>query len=114
MRVVGCQFNPDGEFSTLTRPNPQYKEAFEMGIEIAADSDVIIATDPDADRMGIAVKDKNSEYSVLTGNQIALISMPPRYLRRTSGTTMEPSARWFCSTMAGKIREVARPEPFRV
>lgn len=73
MRVVGCQFNPDGEFSTLTRPNPQYKEAFEMGIEIAADSDVIIATDPDADRMGIAVKDKNSEYSVLTGNQIALL-----------------------------------------
>ena len=44
----------------------------------------------------------------------SITSMPPRYFLRTSGTTMEPSARWFCSTMAGKIREVARPEPFRV
>ena len=44
----------------------------------------------------------------------SMTSMPPRYFLRTSGTTTEPSARWFCSTMAGKIREVARPEPFRV
>ena len=44
----------------------------------------------------------------------SMTSRPPRYLRRHSGTTMEPSARWFCSTRAGKIREVARPEPLRV
>ena len=44
----------------------------------------------------------------------SMTSRPPRYLRSTSGTTTEPSARWFCSTMAGKMREVARPEPLRV
>ena len=50
-----------------------------------------------------------------TGMLIFLvISMPPRYLRSTSGTTTLPSARWFCSTMAGKMRDVARPEPLRV
>lgn len=73
VRTVGCQYHPDGEFPTLTRPNPQYLEAFATAIEIASDSDVIIATDPDADRMGIAVKDKSGEYKTLTGNQIALL-----------------------------------------
>ncbi len=73
VRDVECQSHPDGEFPTLTRPNPQYLEAFSTAIDIASGADVIIATDPDADRMGIAVKDKSGEYKTLTGNQIALV-----------------------------------------
>ena len=59
-------------------------------------------------------KGRDSVPPLLFDYFFSMISIPPRYFLRTSGTTMEPSARWFCSTMAGKIREVARPEPFRV
>lgn len=69
------QKEPDTEFSTLTFPNPEYASAFEYAIKYGKekDADVLIATDPDADRMGIAVRLENGEYEVLTGNQIATL-----------------------------------------
>ena len=62
---------PDGEFPTVSYPNPEAKEAFELGLKLAkeVDADLVLATDPDADRLGVYVKDdKTGEYITLTGN----------------------------------------------
>lgn len=68
--VVKEQELPDGEFPTVSYPNPEAAEAFELGLKLAKeiDADIVLATDPDADRLGVRVKDKNGEYHTLTGN----------------------------------------------
>ena len=68
--VVPEQELPDGEFPTVSYPNPESDEAFVLGLELAKklDADLVLATDPDADRLGVRVKDKNGEYHCLTGN----------------------------------------------
>ena len=68
--VVKEQELPDGEFPTVSYPNPEADEAFELGLKLAKemDADLVLATDPDADRLGVRVKDKNGEYHTLTGN----------------------------------------------
>ena len=69
------QMIPDGNFSTLKSPNPEEATAFEYAIALGKkeDADILIATDPDADRMGIAAKNKAGEYVLLTGNQTGAI-----------------------------------------
>ncbi|WP_036605655.1 phospho-sugar mutase [Paenibacillus assamensis] len=71
VRVVAEQEQPDGSFPTVKSPNPEEREAFAIAIEQAQawDADIIMGTDPDADRMGAVVKDGNGQYVVLTGNQ---------------------------------------------
>ena len=69
--VVKEQELPDGEFPTVSYPNPEAEEAFELGLKLAreVDADLVLATDPDADRLGVYVKDsKSGDYKVLTGN----------------------------------------------
>ena len=69
--VVPEQELPDGNFPTVSYPNPEAEEAFELGLKLAkeVDADLVLATDPDADRLGVYVKDtKSGEYKVLTGN----------------------------------------------
>ena len=69
--VVPEQELPDGDFPTVSYPNPEAKEAFELGLKLAKekDADLVLATDPDADRLGVYVKDtKSGEYIPLTGN----------------------------------------------
>ena len=68
--VVKEQELPDGAFPTVSYPNPEAAEAFELGLKLAkeVDADLVLATDPDADRLGVRVKDKNGEYHDLTGN----------------------------------------------
>ena len=69
--VVPEQELPDGNFPTVSYPNPEAAEAFALGLELAKkiDADLILATDPDADRLGVYVKDtKTGEYRTLTGN----------------------------------------------
>ena len=68
--VVPEQELPDGEFPTVSYPNPEAAEAFELGLKLAKkiDADLVLATDPDADRLGVYVKDKKGEYHTLTGN----------------------------------------------
>ncbi len=69
--VVPEQELPDGEFPTVSYPNPEAKEAFELALKLAKekDADLVLATDPDADRLGVYVKDsKTGEYITLTGN----------------------------------------------
>lgn len=68
--VVPKQEKPDGDFPTVSYPNPETAEAFTLGLKLAkeVDADLILATDPDADRLGVYVKDGMGEYHVLTGN----------------------------------------------
>ena len=69
--VVPEQELPDGAFPTVSYPNPESKEAFELGLKLARekDADLVLATDPDADRLGVYVKDsKTGDYIALTGN----------------------------------------------
>lgn len=71
VQVVPQQELPDGEFPTVSYPNPEAAEAFALGLEIAkkTDADLVLATDPDADRLGVYVKDtKSGQYISLTGN----------------------------------------------
>lgn len=74
--VVPEQKDPDGNFPTVDYPNPEDKKAFKLALELAkkVDADVVLATDPDADRLGIYAKDsKTGEYMTYTGNMSALL-----------------------------------------
>ena len=68
--VVPEQEKPDGDFPTVSYPNPESAEAFELALKLAKkeDADLVLATDPDADRLGVWVRDKAGEYHCLTGN----------------------------------------------
>lgn len=69
------QMIADGNFPTVLKPNPEEKEALTRGINLAKkeNADIVIATDPDADRMGIAVREKNGEFTIVSGNHIGAI-----------------------------------------
>jgi phosphoglucomutase len=71
VHIVPEQEQPDGYFSTVKSPNPEEREAFTLAIKLGqqVNADIIIGTDPDADRMGAVVKNNEGEYVVLTGNQ---------------------------------------------
>lgn len=69
--LVAAQSEPDGNFPTVIYPNPEEKEALTLALKQAKDldADLVLATDPDADRVGIAVKNNNGEFELLNGNQ---------------------------------------------
>lgn len=71
VHIVEEQEKPDGDFPTVESPNPEERSAFTLAIKKGkeVDADLLIATDPDADRLGIAVKNDKNEYELLTGNQ---------------------------------------------
>lgn len=75
--VVKEQELPDANFSTVKSPNPEEHAAFEIAIGYGKeiDADILLGTDPDADRLGVAVKDLNGEYTVLTGNQLGALML---------------------------------------
>ena len=75
LHVVSEQAVPDGDFTTVKSPNPEEAGAFEYAIRLGEETkaDVLLATDPDADRMGAAVRQPDGTYQVITGNQIAAI-----------------------------------------
>ena len=75
LHIVKEQAIPDGNFSTVKSPNPEEPEALSMAIDLAkaVDADIVIGTDPDADRVGLAVKNNSNEYSLLNGNQMMII-----------------------------------------
>jgi len=72
LSTVECQMTPNGDFPGLEKPNPEYPAAFTEGIKLAATvkSDLIVATDPDCDRVGVMARDKNGEFKCITGNQM--------------------------------------------
>lgn len=73
--VVKEQEQPDGNFPTCPYPNPEIREAMSLGMEYAKkqNADLLLATDPDCDRVGIAVKNKDGEYELLSGNEVGLL-----------------------------------------
>lgn len=87
--VVPEQAKPDTEFSTVRVPNPEEADTLALGVRLADEigSDVVIGTDPDADRMGVAIRDDKGEFVLLNGNQIG--SLMTEYIlrrRKESGT----------------------------
>ena len=73
--VVEEQVQPDPDFSTVESPNPEYPAAFELAIKLGqkVNAEILIATDPDADRIGMAVKNPSTKYTVLNGNQVGIL-----------------------------------------
>ncbi len=73
--VVREQEQPDGHFPTCPYPNPEIREAMQLGLQYAErlKADLLLATDPDCDRCGIAVRNENGEYELLTGNETGLL-----------------------------------------
>ena len=73
--IVPEQKNPDGNFPTCPYPNPEIFEALRLGLELAEkqNADLMLATDPDADRVGIAVRCKNGSYELLSGNEVGVL-----------------------------------------
>ena len=90
--VVPEQELPDGNFPTCPYPNPEIKQAFEYALKMNGDikADILLATDPDCDRVGIAVPDKNGEYVLMSGNEVGAMLL--NYLlsqKKTQGTLPE-------------------------
>ena len=81
--VVEEQKNPDTEFSTVVMPNPEQPDALALGIKLAdkISADVVIGTDPDCDRMGVAIRDDKGVFTLLTGNQIGALLLDYILLR---------------------------------
>lgn len=75
--VVAEQEVPDGNFPTVVFPNPEDRRALELGIDQAkrTDADIVLGTDPDSDRVGIAVKASDGKYQLMTGNQVGALLM---------------------------------------
>ena len=73
--VVPEQEQPDGHFPTCPYPNPEIREAMALGMEYAkkTNADLLLATDPDCDRVGIAVRDRAGNYQLLSGNEVGLL-----------------------------------------
>jgi phosphoglucomutase len=75
--IVQEQKDPDPEFPTVKSPNPEEHDAFEIAIQYGKrnDADILLATDPDSDRLGVAAKKENGEYAILTGNQMGALML---------------------------------------
>ncbi len=73
--VVAQQEFPDGNFPTCPYPNPEFLEALELGIDLCKkkNAELLVATDPDADRVGVVVRDKSGEYVSLSGNEVGVL-----------------------------------------
>lgn len=91
--VVKEQAIPDPEFSTVESPNPEEHQAFTMAIELGkkVDADILLGTDPDADRLGVAVKNNAGDYTVLTGNQLGALLID--YILTHTNKVLLPNAR---------------------
>ena len=83
--VVEEQRNPDGNFPTCPYPNPEIREAMELGLQYCRQTgaDLLLATDPDCDRCGIAVKTEAGEYQLLSGNEVGLLLLDYICAQRT-------------------------------
>jgi len=92
--TVAEQMIPDGNFPTVKFPNPEYKEVFNIGIEMAKKENcsLLIGTDADSDRTGIVVKSNDGEYISLTGNQVGVLLIDYIITARKQNGTLKPNA----------------------
>lgn len=77
LHVVPAQEHPDPAFSTVKAPNPEERQSFDLAMELAnqKEANLILATDPDSDRLGVAIRNTEHEFVILTGNQIGCLLM---------------------------------------
>ncbi len=120
LSVVDAQMTPNGNFPGLDKPNPEYPAAYAEGIRVAAQvkSDLIIATDPDCDRVGVMARDKNGTFQCITGNQMGSLLLDYIFSALEEQGTMPADAYAIktivTSEMATKICEVHGVELFNV
>ncbi len=106
--LVEEQTMPDTEYSTVEVPNPEFKETLSMGIDLAnkIKADVVFGTDPDCDRLGVAIRDDKGEFVALSGNQVGILLLDYILLRlKTEGTLPENGVvvKSFVSTGMAKL-----------
>lgn len=114
------QFKIDGNFPTVEKPNPEYADVFKLGIEIAnsVGSNLIVATDPDADRVGVMARTKDGSFRTITGNQMGALLLDYIITAYEETNTMPPlpyAVKSIVSTeLATKICEAHNVEMFNV
>ena len=106
--IVEAQAQKDTEFSTVKVPNPEYKETLSMGIELADKiaADVVFGTDPDADRLGVVIRDDKGEFVALSGNQVGVLLLDYILQRLSEDGVMPENAavvKSFVSTGMAKL-----------
>ncbi|MDA9015604.1 phospho-sugar mutase [Flavobacteriaceae bacterium] len=91
--VVQEQSQPNGDFPTVVSPNPEEQEALKMAVAMASEkeADIVIGTDPDADRFGLVVQDSNSEWYYLNGNQIMAVLTDFLLLKKATQGKLHPN-----------------------
>jgi phosphoglucomutase len=96
--LVKEQEKGDGRFPTVKSPNPENGEALAMGIELAKKErgDLVLATDPDGDRMGVALRNRDGEYELITGNQIGSLLAAYRIDRMRAKGWIQPGQEKSC------------------
>lgn len=111
--IVKEQAIPDPEFSTVDLPNPEEAQAFTYAIELGKknDADILLATDPDADRLGVAVRSNDGEYKLLNGNQLGVLLLD--YILRHSEPSILKNSR-LITTIVTTTMGKAVAEPYGV
>lgn len=107
--VVEEQELPDGKFPTVRYPNPEDKNAFVMAIDLAkkVDADIVLATDPDADRLGVYAKDKNTgEYMSFTGNMSGMLILEYMLEQRSKLGTLPENGAVVTTIVSGKMSKM--------
>ncbi|MDO4566063.1 MAG: phospho-sugar mutase, partial [Oscillospiraceae bacterium] len=118
--VVAEQEMPDGDFPTCTYPNPETKEALALGLKLAEEkrADLLIATDPDCDRAGVAFRDRDGGYRILSGNEIGVLLLWYICSRRFAKGTLPKGAvaveSLVSTELAGEIARAYEVEMRRV
>ncbi|MCL1990066.1 MAG: phospho-sugar mutase [Defluviitaleaceae bacterium] len=104
-QVVAEQAEPDGRFITVDYPNPEDAAAFEYAIRLGEkmDADLLLATDPDADRMGVAAKGLNGQYVLLTGNQTGAVLTYYILSQRQAKGTLPEKGRLFDTIVSSEL-----------
>ena len=110
--TVDEQMVSDGDFPTVKKPNPEYPETFKLGIDLAdrVGSDIVIATDPDADRVGVMARSKDGSFVTISGNQMGALLLDYVIKQRKERGTLASNA--YCvksivsTDMAYKIADV--------
>ncbi|MBQ9624476.1 MAG: phospho-sugar mutase, partial [Clostridia bacterium] len=90
VRIVGEQTEPNGDFPGVKQPNPEKADCYEIAKKYAENADVILATDPDCDRLGVMIKNDKNEFMLLTGNQVGCLLF--EFLCRTCEGGFNPFA----------------------
>lgn len=110
--VVKAQEMPDGSFPTVLYPNPEDKAAFTLALSLAkeVDADIVLATDPDADRLGVYAKDSHTgEYVSFTGNMSGVLALEYQLAQRKAMGTLPPNGAVVTTIVSGKMaREITK------